>query len=90
MPTFAPLLRPIPASETTDFAAAVAVAVTVAVAVAAAVLVVPNDMPDVKADLVVGVDVDEDIVVGVEVDVDEVSVVAAIDVDHVVAGRSDL
>ena len=90
MPTFAPLLRPIPACETTEFAAAVAAAIIVSVVVAPAVLVVPDNKSGVKADFVVGGDVDEDFVVSVEVDVDEIFVVAATEVDHVVAGRSDL
>lgn len=51
------------------------------VAVAAAALGVPDDEEDAEADVVVGVDVD--------VDMEEDVVAAAIDVDHVVAERSD-
>ena len=52
------------------------------VAVAAAAVGFADDEEDVEADVVVGVDVN--------VDVDEDEVAGAIDVDHVVAERSDL
>lgn len=52
----------------------------VAVTVAAATLGVPDDEEDTEADVVAGVDAD----------MDEDVVAAAIDVDHVVAERSDL
>ena len=85
MPAFAPLLRPAGGVGGLD------------VAVAAAALGVADGGEGVDSDVVVvGVevgadeDVESDVVVGVEVGADDDVVAAAMDVDHVVAERSDL